>query len=1141
MQICTIIARNYLAYARALATSFQSYHPDGTCSVLVIDDVDETLDDSTEPFAIVRPDELGLNRFEAMAAMYDVTELSTALKPWFLRLLLERTGGGPVSYFDPDIRFYAPIGHIDALAREHSLVLIPHVIDALPRDGKQPSEIDILASGTYNLGFIALTETSQTDWILDWWCERLRYDCVIDHALGLFVDQRWFDLVPTMASDVHILRDPDVNVAYWNLHARTLEAVDGHSGGYTINGMPLKFFHFSGFDPDRPHLLSKHQSRIRLSEAPVLAQLCRDYSAELKSFDHERTKRYPYPYSMLSEGIELHRVLRALYREGERDGCFRESPFTPQGTAEFFDWLNSPVPEVAQNITRFWHSIYTQRPDRQAAFPDLAATDADGYVEWIREFGVHEHGFVRDVGRLKLATTDAVPETHPLPRQHFEPPPGVNVAGYLRSELGIGEAARGVISALDAQRVPVMPVHGRDIASYNRQGHAFRSAPSEAAHFPINLICVNADSVARFAKDVGPDFFANRYSIGYWWWEVSDFPALWMDSFRYVDEVWAGSRHAVDAIESVSPVPVIHASIPVAPVETAPLPRAALGLPDSFMFLFVFDYNSVFERKNPLAVVEAFRSAFPPGSGASLLLKSINQESDPDNHDRLRLAAEEHPDVYVVDRYLAPAQKDALITSCDCYVSLHRAEGFGFPLAEAMYFGKPVIATGYSGNLDFMSESNSYLVDYQHDLIGPGNEPYPAGGRWADPDLEQAATYMRRVFERRGEARERGLRAARDIRRTHSPQAIGKKLELRLRWIRANRLGSVAPSPSAAARELVGVETLIEHGLGSPPRSPLGPLGPLARRLVLRLMKPFTAYQRVVDDRLVHATKEALTRLEQQMAEKEEQMQANMAEMFAELRRQTAELHGQASRTRRLIEETQAAPYVAGEPYEVFDDPVVGTVIGYTDGDATPRGPDAYVAFEDVFRGPEGFIRARQRPYIELIGDREPVVDAGCGRGEFLDLLLERDLDHVGVDVDPGMVERCATRGHTAVVLSHLNDYLAAQDDSSIGVIFSAELIEHLTYDDLVRFFELSLAKLKPGGRFIAETVNPHSISALKTFWVDLTHRHPIFPEAALTLCRLAGFHSAFAFYPNGGGDLEQDRVRTGEYAVVATKVSARG
>jgi SAM-dependent methyltransferase len=226
---------------------------------------------------------------------------------------------------------------------------------------------------------------------------------------------------------------------------------------------------------------------------------------------------------------------------------------------------------------------------------------------------------------------------------------------------------------------------------------------------------------------------------------------------------------------------------------------------------------------------------------------------------------------------------------------------------------------------------------------------------------------------------------------------------------------------------------------------------------------------------------------------------------------------------------------MAGDPFQLFDEPVAGTVLGYRDkGGAASSGEVAYRAFEDVFRGPEERVRERQRPYVELIGRRQPVLDVGCGRGEFLDLLREEGLEYAGVELDAGMVEHCRTKGHENVELGDAVEYLERVPEGSLGAVFSAQVVEHLPYERLVRMLGLSRRTLQPGGLFIAETVNPHAAHALKTFWVDPTHQHPLFPEVMLELCRLSGFASAYVFHPDGRRDVAVDRQREGAYAVVA-------
>jgi SAM-dependent methyltransferase len=240
-----------------------------------------------------------------------------------------------------------------------------------------------------------------------------------------------------------------------------------------------------------------------------------------------------------------------------------------------------------------------------------------------------------------------------------------------------------------------------------------------------------------------------------------------------------------------------------------------------------------------------------------------------------------------------------------------------------------------------------------------------------------------------------------------------------------------------------------------------------------------------------------------------------------------------------LVHAAAAEPYMSDERLGRRSHPVLGTTIGFRSDAEEPEG-DGYRGFEDIFRGSEEMIRDRQRPYLDLVADREPVLDAGCGRGEFLDLLAKRGIAARGVDLDPTMVERCHQKGHTNVEQGDLVAYLERTEPASLGAIFSAQVIEHLPLVELRRFLELGLSRLRPGGLLIAETVNPHSAAALKAFWVDPTHQHPLFPETMLSLCALTGFACGDVFAPVGSGDWNADRTRVGEYAVVAAAPETR-
>lgn len=345
MNACTIIARNYLAHARVLATSYARHHPGARLSVLVIDgEVDDavtTFAPDSEPFETILPTRLPLpgDEYRRMASIYDVMELATAVKPFFLQFLLAR-GSETAMYLDPDIEVFAPLDELGRLTREHAIVLIPHMLRPIPSDGCKPMFADLAASGVYNLGFIAVGPDARP--CLEWWGERLRRDCLMAPEEGFFVDQRLIDFLPAFFAP-HIVRNPAYNVAYWNLHERQV-AWTGER--YDVGGEPLRFFHFSGFNPTTPDVLSRHQGatpRIVLSEVADLARLCREYAQHLLAAGYRDCVGIPYGFANTANGVPFDRRMRRLYREGllaaERGaGAAPPAPLDPAQAEAFVEW-----------------------------------------------------------------------------------------------------------------------------------------------------------------------------------------------------------------------------------------------------------------------------------------------------------------------------------------------------------------------------------------------------------------------------------------------------------------------------------------------------------------------------------------------------------------------------------------------------------------------------------------------------------------------------------------------------------------------------------------------------------------------------------------------------------------------------------
>jgi glycosyltransferase involved in cell wall biosynthesis len=855
-RVCSIIARNYWAHARVLARSLAEVHPDAELTVLVVDaDASIATAAAREPFSVVCPRSIGLDtdEFRRMAAIYDVMELSTSLKPWLTRWLFERDDS-PVVYLDPDIRVFTPLDEAWDLASDHGIVLTPHSLAPLPEDAREPSELTMLVSGIYNLGFIALG--AQSHGFIDWWADRLSRNGLNAQPEGMFVDQRWVDLASSYF-ETHVIRDPGWNVAFWNLPTRDVVRTDG---SFSVDGSPLRFFHFSGFDPNRPWRLSRFQGadpRIDPVGRPAIGELCARYATELLSAGYDAHTRVPYGFGRSLTGLRLGEAERSAYRRelirSEVDGAPEPpNPFDPDEAPEFTRWLR----ETAGTI------------------PDDA-------------------------------------------------PSGVNIAGYVHAESGVGECARMLIAAVDAARVP------RSIVAFDRTDSR-QDAPFEGGGDPdhaINIVAVNADQFANFASE-HRELFDGRYTIGVWNWEVEKFPDEMAASAALADEIWVASEHTANAVRAAVTKPVSVFPIPIARREPLPRSRAELGLPDGFCFLFCFDFDSVFARKDPIAVIDAFSKAFAPDEGPQLVIKSVRGDAHPAQLEDLRAAASNRPDVHVIDGYLSSDDQHALMAAADAYVSLHRAEGFGLTIAEAMANGKPVVATAYSGNLEFMDDTNSWLVRYDLVPIGPGAEPYPADARWAEPDIAAAATAMREIVADPDEARARGERAASDIARLHAPDVRASFIRDRLERIAKDHPPAPPPAPEpkpameprrpAPSKALAEIRALLERGpdLDSPARVP--GVSRRFRSFVMRVLRHHDEHRLLVDKAIIAAIEEMHT-FEQEMrdemwklyrlehrtddvAQKESDLRAQLDEAHARIR----DLEGRVRQQRRHIRDLES-------------------------------------------------------------------------------------------------------------------------------------------------------------------------------------------------------------------------------------------
>lgn len=570
--------------------------------------------------------------------------------------------------------------------------------------------------------------------ILEWWT-RLAAEAAISEWPSVDLADPWATFVSGGGPVVPIV-DPTLRYA-----ADTAGAIELSAGasGPEVGGHPLRLTDLAGVDPARPWWFAPRSARadnapqVLVSETPALARLIDGYVAELRSIAGPAGERVEPEVPGIVILPTVRRGFRRLLDAARAAGTTAPNPLDPATVGDFIDWLRGPGESGGTGINRAADFVWEMRPDLAHAFPHVRWRDREAAIRWLWTHGLGE-------GLISPAVLPPLPGPPVATAAPPTPTFGVNLVGYHGAELGLGVAVRRVGAALDAAGIPWGKV------SYDRT-HSRNQGESTPALAPywFNLVLVAPDQLDFFVSDVGPEFFADHHNIGLWYWETDVMSDRQRAAFDHVDEVWGATRYLTDVFASHTDKPVVHVPVPLEfSGATDDGARSRLGLDDRFTFLFSFDFLSIVQRKNPLGLVDAYCRAFDIDDGCRLILKSINGDLHLEEIEELRSHLRDRPDIELWDRYLDAPDRIALVREVDCYVSLHRSEGLGLTMAEAMSAGTPVIASGYSGNLDFMDDESALLVDVTVVEIGEGSF-YPAHGHWADPDLDHAARLMRQV------------------------------------------------------------------------------------------------------------------------------------------------------------------------------------------------------------------------------------------------------------------------------------------------------------------------------------------------------------------------------------------------------------
>lgn len=483
---------------------------------------------------------------------------------------------------------------------------------------------------------------------------------------------------------------------------------------------------------------------------------------------------------------------------------------TPRQRGEFLSWFLQhgcnelrlgiePVlwflMEAQEDLAAALANMYLLQPDWQRVVPNaLTPAGWPVFKEFLaRKYHLHARWFTQltrpDVGdawdHLRQDTIASADVFASLPSSD-DRPTSVNLLGHFYYPSGLQQA---LFCVRDALLECGVRVQCRNIPTSAQPAPLPEPIPTlDTELSDVSIIIAGAHTFPGNAYRKARLWMRpGVYRIAMWYWELEKVPAEFAANSVGLNEIWAPTRFVADAMAKALPIPVVP-MLPGLRIDELPdemvASRQYFGLNESaFVFLYCFDMSSTSARKNPLGLIEAYYRAFGRDPRVQLVLKISRGEQQPKERETiLRMA--ELTGVRVIDCVYSRAVTLDLIRRCDCYVSLHRSEGLGLTMAEAMLLGKPTIATGYSGNLDFMNDDNSLLVRYDYDEVPPNTPHYPAGCRWAEPDIDHAADLMRWVYEHPQEAAQLGRKAQASLRETLDPRRAGQRMLERIELLR---------------------------------------------------------------------------------------------------------------------------------------------------------------------------------------------------------------------------------------------------------------------------------------------------------------------------------------------------------------------
>lgn len=675
-----------------------------------------------------------------------------------------------------------PRRHVEVLARRRAPgTMIDHAAEFGPVD---PDEIS--SGSLFTRSLVVMGDEQNLDALIsmagDW---RLAGSALDSYAA---------------ANAATIIDRPGALLATWSIGSEAV--ISDIDGQLHLDGVPVIAVDLTQFDPAKPWILDQTgyvEPALLLSAHPALRAVIDTVTAGWRpapDLDYDAL-----PPRVLADRVVMHEVRRASLLGGDAPDLYGSD----DPRKEIRRWANDLVPPTHRRpVSRYLAGVRAIRKDLMKAFPNVPGDDTEPLAQWALRSGVNEtgHGINIEMLREAAETTLAAQPLRGARKARGTRPEGVNIVGYLSGELGLGESGRLMTRALasSGEATSTFDVSHRLLS---RQSATYET--SEPNLYDTTLLCINGGETPDVIKQLG-DVLDGSHRIGMWYWELEEFPRGHAAGFKHVDEVWVATdfiRESVSALSPGTPVRTVMPPLPQREGEAGVLPERFGIDPERPFFLFTFDFLSLAGRKNPYGLVEAFEKAFPdelPG-GPQLVIKTINGNKAASDAERLRLQMAGRGDLILVDEYLPNDERHVLVAHCFAFVSLHRAEGLGLTIAEAMAWGKPVISTRYGGPTQFLNDENSLQVGWTRSFVPEDMGPYEKGRRWAEPDLDEAAKLMRRLIADPAAAAAIGEQGARDIRDLHHPTVAGARIKELLAEGRTEREATRAAERAVAERK----------------------------------------------------------------------------------------------------------------------------------------------------------------------------------------------------------------------------------------------------------------------------------------------------------------------------------------------------